>query len=158
MMWAISNIPNTYFFQSMVMSQVQRAPREEVIEFIKKNPDVLFEFTQRILVGLDGLLTNVEHLLSGNAYQKIIATLFLSAKRFGQVTKQKRVLINIPLTHQDVANLAAMTRETASITLKKLERKGLISYRHQLITINSLEKLREESLITKGNADPTLAL
>lgn len=150
MMWAISNIPNTYYYQAITETSLYRAPKDEVVDFLKGNPDVLFDVTRRILVGLDGILTIIQHLVSGKAHQKIGTTLVVLAKRFGKKERNGDITIDLALTHQDIANLCGITRETTSLAMKKFEKKGLISYNNQHVVVKSIVKLEKESLMEKG--------
>lgn len=149
MMWAIGNIPNTYYYRAMMPAELHRVSKEKVLDFLHKNPDVLFELTRRILIGLDGLLTNVQHLFSGNAYHRVLSALLLLAKRFGEESN-RGIVIKLPVTHQDIANLASITRETASVELKKIERKKIIFYNRQLLRINNRKMLEKEVFIYGG--------
>lgn len=150
MMWAISNIPNTYYFQALTETSLYRAPKNEALDFLKGNHDVLFDVTRRILIGLDGVLTAIKHLVSGTAYQKVGTTLVIMAKRFGGKRRNQGITIELALTHQDVANLCGVTRETTSLAMKKLENKGLISYNSHHIVVKSIVKLEKATLIGKG--------
>jgi CRP-like cAMP-binding protein len=49
--------------------------------------------------------------------------------------------INIRLTHQDIANLVASSRETASLHMSDLKKNGIIAYDRRCIRILSTEKL-----------------
>jgi len=148
MMWAIGGISNSYYFQTHITTFIHKAPKQEVLSFLKKNPDVFFELTRRILVGLDGILTNIEHMLCGNSYSRVACAIYLSAKRFGKNPEKDKVIIKLPLTHQDIANIAGISRETASIAIKKLEKKKIISCKHHIFIVNA-KKLEKEALISK---------
>ena len=158
MMWALGGIPNTYYFQAMTEVEVWRAPKDAVIAFLKQEPEELFEFTRRIVVGLSGILTRMDYLLSGNARLKISSVLLSLAKRFGEEKDGKGILIQLSLTHQDVASLAGLTRETTSLELEKLEKTGMIEYEKHLLKIISLGKLEQALLIEKAEESfpPTL--
>ena len=149
MMWAIGGISNSYYFQAQVTTLIHRAPKQEVLSFLKKNPDVFFELTRRILVGLGGILTNIEYILCGNSYTRVAGAIYLSAKRFGEPSGKDKVIIQLPLTHQDIANIAGISRETASIAIKKLEVRKIISCQHHIFIVNATKKLEEEALISK---------
>lgn len=155
MTWAISNIPNTYFYQVMSKSQLRRVPKEKFLAFLKENPDVVFEIFGRVLVGLNALVTNIEHVLSGSAYNRTIAVLLLLGRRFGEKMNgnEDTVIVRIPLTHQDIANIAAITRETASIAIKQIERKKLIGRKGKYLLIKSLSGLTKESILQKETFD-----
>ena len=59
-----------------------------------------------------------------------------------------KVTINIPLTHQDFANLSGLTRETASLELEELEKKKFISYKKHLVTVNNVENFTKEYTVS----------
>ena len=147
MIWAITNLPNTYYYKTVTATEFQRVPRDVVIEFVKKNPDELFELMARILRGMKGLLVNMEHQLSGDSYHRVIAALILAAKRFGTKIKNDKVLIKLPLTHQNIADESGMTRETASLAMKKLAEKKFITYKGRTLLINDMNELIKESTI-----------
>ena len=146
-MWVINNTPNEYYLAALGDITFWRAPKEAVLTFIKENPDVLFELTSRLLVRFGGVLRRMEYLAFGNAHAKVASILLICAERFGKVVK-KGVVIDVPLTHSDVAALCALSRETVSIEMKKLERDGLISYRGRRIIVNKLSLLRRDSSLT----------
>jgi len=150
MTWAIGDIKNTYYFLAMANSTVHKAPKNKVVEFLKENPDILFDLTKRILIGLDGLLTNVSHLLFGSAQNRVASAILISAKRFGDKKVDGKITINLNLTHQDIANLAGLTRETTSIAIGQLEKAGILSQiKHQFV-VNDIEKLEEEIFISEN--------
>lgn len=147
MMHAISNINNSHYFQAMTPSDLHRASKGIVLEFIKENPDVLYDLTKRVAVGTISLLSNLEHLLSGSVDHRIISALNMLNSRFGEETKNGQIIIRLPLTHQIIATLAGITRESTTIALNKLVKKGLISYHKRILAIINIKKLREESKI-----------
>lgn len=147
--WALADIPNGYFFQSLTETQVIKAPRDLVVEFMKEHPDSLFNLIKQVLIGLDGILTNLEYQFSGDAYHKVVSVVFLSAERFGVKDAKSRIHIKLPLTHQDIANLTGLTRETVSLILRQLKEKKIISYVRRYLTINDIGRLDKESHVYK---------
>jgi CRP-like cAMP-binding protein len=131
---------NSYYFQPLTSAQFFKAPKEDVLQFIKSEPEILTEFTTRMSVGFHGLLESLQYQFFGSVHNKIAWTLTLLAKRFGKKTT-KGIEIVIPLSHQDVANLTGIARETASVELKKLFRQKIISYTYKHITIQSMQNL-----------------
>lgn len=43
MVWAINGTPNIYFFEALTAIEVGRAPREQVVGFIKDKPTIIFD-------------------------------------------------------------------------------------------------------------------
>ncbi|GHH97010.1 Crp/Fnr family transcriptional regulator [Neobacillus kokaensis] len=61
---------------------------------------------------------------------------------YGVMTKDG-ILIDLPLTHQELANLTYGTREVVQRSLKDLREIGVITYENQKFTINNLGYLKE---------------
>lgn len=148
-MWAIGNLTNSYYLIAQTNLHTYRAPRKDVLKFLKKNPEVLFELTKRILIGLDGILSNIEYMLCGNAYSRVTGALYLCAKRFGERVQNGKITLTLPLTHQDIANIAGISRETTSLSIKKLEKKRIISCKKKHLCDRGYEKFRKRNLYRK---------
>lgn len=137
---------NTYFFEAITDTELRRAPTGNVHKFIQNNSDVLFDLTKRISSGLEGFMIRTQYLIRSNSTQKVTSSLVLLARRFGKEISNK-IEIQLPQTHEDIANLAGVSRETASIELKKLKDKGLITVKSKKYIINQMETLKELSTI-----------
>jgi CRP/FNR family transcriptional regulator len=145
MFWAIGDVPNQYSFQAMTQVSLNKAPKNEFIEFLQSNPVVLFDLTQRILRGTDGLITNIRHFLVGNSNHRVASTILMAAKRFGKKTNNGKVIISLSLTHQDIADLAGMTRETTSLAIERLSKLKILKQVRRKFVIEDMEKLSEEA-------------
>lgn len=141
MSWAINNEPNEYFYDALTPLEVYRAPKEKVIEFVKNNPDVLYDLMSRVYKGTDGLLRRMTYLMAGNAYSRLITELIIHAKRFGKKTDAK---IEVKVSEKDIATQSGMTRETVSREMKELKEKGLVTFNKNILTIKSIEELEKE--------------
>lgn len=146
-MWLISNIDNIYFYEAMTSVEVRRAPKDKVLKFLQENNDIMLELTKRILSGMNGLLIRIQYLLLADARQKVISVLTMLAARFGTNYENGDVFVELPVTHQDIANLAGLTRETTSLEMEKLKDEDLISYNKRSLVIKKSDKLQEQSLI-----------
>lgn len=158
MIWAITNIANIYYYQTATAVELQRAPRDLLLEFIGKNPDALFDLTKRILIGISGLLVNIQHQLSGDSYHRVVAALVLAAKRFGKENGRKEIIIKLPLTHEEIANLAGLTRETVSIAMEQLRKDKLIAQKNKFIVIKDVKRLGKESFIYEDEKQHSFTL
>ena len=69
--WVLNKTPNIYTLEAVTSVELWRVPKEQFVQYLKDHPDVLLELTQRILVRLGGLLDRMEHLVFGNAYEKV---------------------------------------------------------------------------------------
>jgi len=140
MVWAINGTPNVYFFEALTEVEVGRAPQEQVVNFIKNKPNLLFALMSELLEDYAETLTRVEHLVFSDAHRRVISILIYIAKHFGQPHK-KGIIVNHRFTQADIATLVGVARETASIELFKLEKSGLIKYINHSILFEDLDKL-----------------
>lgn len=135
MSWAINNTPNMYFSEAITDLEVWRVPKDKALEFVKTNPDVLYDLLSRVYKGTDGMLTRMTYLMSGNAYARLVTELIISAKRFGNP---------IHISEKDLAASSGMTRETVSREVRILKSKGLVSFQKGKLLIKDINELEEE--------------
>ena len=143
MAWAVNAYPNTYYFEAMNDGMYWIAPKSDVLDFINREPDIVYDLLKRVYVGLEGILSRMEHLMSGKAIERLLTVLVISAKRFGESDKDT-IIIRLKLTHQDLANLAGLSRETVSREMNELKQKGLLEYTSSSIIINNVLELERE--------------
>jgi len=142
MMLAIGNTENKYHFETSSPVEVWRAPTDKMLDFVKNEPEVLFDLAKRFAAGLNGLAQRFEGLMFENAYNRVVSLLLYLSKRFGEKGRGG-IIINLPLTHKDIAAWVNLTRETTSRQLEKLTEQEIISYNHQFITIKNPQKLKK---------------
>ena len=143
MVWAVNGTPNVYYFEALTSVEVGRAPRDQVVNFIKDKPIIIFELLSELIEDYAESLTRIEHLVFSDAYRRVISVLLYIAKHFGE-KQGKGVIIRQRFTQQDIATLVGVARETASNEMVKLEKKGLIKYVDHSILLESVSKLNSE--------------
>jgi CRP-like cAMP-binding protein len=74
--------------------------------------------------------------------QRIAAVLLILIDSYGEKTDQG-VRINVPLTRQDLSEMAGTTVETSIRTMSKWQKAGIIATDHQMITVVSPSALDE---------------
>jgi CRP/FNR family transcriptional regulator len=147
MIWALNDVPNIYFYESLTDVLLLRAPKEEIVKYIRDNPIVLYDLTKRTLGGLDGMTRLMEALLTGNAYQQIASVLLVLARRFGKNKNDNEVIIDLPLTHRLIGTLAGLSRESTSLEMEKLTKDKIISQKDHITLVKDLKKLENKSPI-----------
>src|SRR5664279_1858657 len=84
MVWAINGTPNAYYFEALTPVEVGRAPRDQVVNFIKDKPTIIFELLSVLIEDYAESLTRIEHLVFSDAYRRVISVLLYIAKHFGE--------------------------------------------------------------------------
>lgn len=140
MMGTLTDSPNRYYFETITRTKGYEAPKDMVVRFLLRNPDVLLNLASRILKGLETLLIQSENILHSDAHVRLVSTLYLHAKRFG-ITKNKKTVLTLRQTHMDLAKETGLARETVSRIMKNFQKQNLLTYTDHLITLTDLVKL-----------------
>ena len=128
------------FFEALTPVEVGRAPRDQVVSFIKNKPIIIFELLSELIEDYAESLNRIEHLVFSDAYRRVISVLLYISKHFGK-KQGDSVIVHHHFTQQDIATLVGVARETVSNELIKLEKKGLIKYIDHEIIFNDISKL-----------------
>jgi CRP/FNR family transcriptional regulator len=96
------------------------------------------------LIGLR--LKKIENRLTDLLYstveERLARTLLNLSRDFG-IEDNEKLVLKIKLTHKDIAELIASTRETVTAVLNDLKQKGLIDYSDRFFVIRNAHRLKE---------------
>lgn len=144
--WAYTETPSIYYFETYADAVLRKAPRGDFLTFIGGGSDLLFEIIYPIIFRFQAALRRMEYLTFGNAHAKVASIFRLLGQNHGRVRAGETV-IQIPLTHRDIAALVGITREATSIEVEKLEKKGIIGKSDHHFVVRDMEALAKESLV-----------
>ena len=91
----------------------------------------------------------IESLLHREVSTRLATLLINLGERFGE-SNGVGTLIDVRLTHQDLANMIASTREAVSKVMSELQRDGVIESRNRRIIIVNGEALAEHASRISG--------
>lgn len=130
--WAFNKLRYAqYYYEAFTDCDLYSIPRSEYIDFLKSNPATVYEQYTDLIQAHINYQMRVNALEQSKASDKVLNTLHFLCLRFGKDIQEDTVRIELPLTQQELANFMGLTRETTGIELKKLQRKGVISYKRQ---------------------------
>lgn len=135
-----------YDFQAFTNVEVNIAPVKDVLDFLEQDNGFKNLLVKNFASGLEGYLLRSFFLIKGSAMQKVASTFLMLLGRFGKEKNGKRC-IDIPLTHQDIADLSGITRETASIQIEILVKEKLISRRGKKTLFLNFKGLSEKAMV-----------
>ncbi len=131
----------TYYYEALTDATVYALDVRELAEYANKNPlvykDLLSEAGKRMTSATQGL----ENISMKNSYKRLAHQLAYYARRFGY-RRAVGTEILTPFTHQDLADILSLTRETVSTSMAKLKKEKLIKTGKKII-VPSPEKLEE---------------
>lgn len=141
MSYAFNRTPNDYFFAAVESVRMHAAPIDDVLEFVRTNPDVLYDLLARVYRGTDGLLRRQVHLMGSSAAHRLLFEIVIACRRFGELRPDGAYTLR--LKEVELAARAGLTRETVNRQMRALKQDKLVEVTpHALIikNIDSLEK------------------
>ena len=142
--WTFTSQPSAYYFETLCDCEIIKAPKDKFINFVEENKGVLYEIIDHILQRFQVALRRMESLTFGNASARLASVLLIYASRFGVKQENTGIVIPIPLTHKDIANLVGVARETVSIELKKFINKGIIQKTGRFLAVKDKKALEKQ--------------
>lgn len=140
--WALDGAHTTgMFYEAMTDVEVLRTGKDNLRATLGKNSWLSREILNQTVNIISIYTQRIQTLEYRTARERVIAELIYLAERFGE-KHGGEVLINAPITHQDIADSINMTRETASRTLELLFEEGLLGQKEHLFTIKNIVKLQ----------------
>lgn len=142
MSWAINRTPNGYFFEAATAVKVHLAPPDDAVDFIKQNPDVMFDLLSRLYRGTDGVVRRMAHLMGSGARRRLLFELILENERFGKPAGHNASTVKI--SEAELGARSGLSRETVSREIHELKAAGLVDIGSKGITLKKLSRLIEE--------------
>jgi CRP/FNR family transcriptional regulator len=106
-----------------------------LVEVLKRDPELFMKLFSSLYERLKQSEEVIDRLLDREVSARLIKLLQNLSDRFGETNGSAKVL-DIRLTHQDLANMIASTREAVSKVMSELQRDGLIEVRNRKIAIS----------------------
>jgi CRP-like cAMP-binding protein len=115
---------------------------QEVLEMMRSNSDLSLRITATIGNRLAKIERKFESLIFKDARSRIIDLVKEMATDRGRVLAGGEVLLEHSLTHQDIANLTATSRQTVTTVLNELKEAEVINFDRKSILIHEIDKLK----------------
>lgn len=134
-----------YLLSAKVIEEAQVAAiKKDVLETeLFNNSKLAFEFMKWMSDHFRKTQTKFRDLVLIGRRGALISTLIRMSNSYG-IKKEDGILIDLPLTNQELANFCGTSRESANKILNDLKRESIISINKGKITIHNLQFLREE--------------
>ncbi len=147
--WIFGKSSNSLFFYEAVEDcTVAFIPREQLISFMLNKPEKMHAMLDYFTTNFAASMIRVNALQQPRARDKLLYTMYYLAQRYGNLSRGPHIRIPFNLTHQSLANLVGLTRETAATEMNRLKKEGILDYSSQTYTINInkvLELIDEDS-------------
>lgn len=132
---------SVFFYDTVTAVEIAFVKRSELVEYIQNNKGYQQAVLDYFTTNYTASLLRISALEQPKAREKLLYTLYYLCQRYGKPASRS-VKINLSLTHQNLASLVGLTRETTATEMNKLKKQKVLSYDNQKYSIN-LEKLLE---------------
>ena len=117
-----------------------RIPKRSFAPIYESNNAFKDRLIRKTSMRLHDKLNLLARLASGRVEQRIATILFVLSESYGE-TSPKGLRLLVPLTRQDVGELAGTTTETAIRVMSRWQKVGIVRTDHHIITILDEEAL-----------------
>lgn len=145
---------NPYEFQALTKTTIRSAPALMMLSFLESHPEVLFPLTQRFASGIEGVVKRLSGLIKANCRQRVLSAFDLLMKKAGTLNPDGTISIMLPHTHQDIADIAGVSRETVTREMLWLKQAGVLeNYHRKTVVKNPQRFLAMLSMVDLPQAD-----
>ena len=137
------------FAEAVTEARVASIQKASIERVIKSDPGFALKLFSSFSERLRQSDEVIESLLHREVSTRLATLLINLSERFGE-NNGAGVLIDVRLTHQDLANMIASTREAVSKVMSELQREGVIESRNRRIAILNGEVLAEHASRLSG--------
>jgi CRP/FNR family cyclic AMP-dependent transcriptional regulator len=127
--------------ESCEVASVEAAAFERVV---RSSPDLLETFMERISDQISDALTLLEDFHGRDVASRLARILVRFSEQYG-IPTTRGARIELPLTHQDIANMIGTARETVSRNMALFRQQGYVNNGHgsalEVLNLDALEKL-----------------
>ncbi|NIK70258.1 MULTISPECIES: Crp/Fnr family transcriptional regulator [unclassified Paenibacillus] len=127
-----------FYIETMEETLICSVPKQEFENFLAERPLLAMKMLTELSKVLKFKDEMLEKLALGDVRDRILYLLLNLSERFG-VEDEGNIRIDLPLTHQDVANMAGATREAVSVILRTLAKNNVIQTGRKSISISPVK-------------------
>ncbi|MEX2243427.1 MAG: Crp/Fnr family transcriptional regulator [Fimbriimonadaceae bacterium] len=113
-------------------------------EILRQSPDLTLHIAKRVGIRMRRIETRLLDLIFCTVPVRVARTLLDLAERFGRPTREA-TLIDLALTHQQVADLVGSNREATTRALASLLDTGVIAYHGRKVLVRDLAALKRHA-------------
>ena len=133
-----------YSVRSMTEILVADLPMQKFEIQIQSNLAMM----KNIVVEMEAIISqdedHLQHMITSSASERVLYTIFLMGTKLGRLDENQHLRIEYPVNINELAEVSATTRETASKVVAKLKKDGYLTYSHKQFTF--LKRIDENNL------------
>jgi CRP-like cAMP-binding protein len=125
-----------YYYEALNDSSVLSLPKPDFLAALSSDAALKDQVFQSYMAHYTSATMHIYALEHSHAQEKLVYILQYLVARFGEKQPDGLTKIELRLSHQDIAEMVGLTRETTAVELHRLKDKGLIDYQRFSYFVN----------------------
>lgn len=133
----------TYYYETITETYLHSLSETDLIEALQTNPLMYKDLLYVAGMRLGSNILRLDNIALKTAPRRVAHRLLYYADKFGEKTGDS-IVLTMPLTHQNIADILNIARETVTHCMTRLQDKGVIKLEDKTIVIPSVAALKQE--------------
>lgn len=125
-----------YYYEALTDCSVLSMPKAEFLAALENDDALKTQVFQSYMAHYTSAMMHIYALEHSHAQEKLVYILQYLVARFGEKQPNGLTKISLRLSHQDIAEMVGLTRETTAVELHRLKAKKLIDYQRFAYYVN----------------------
>lgn len=125
-----------YYYEALTDCSVLNLPKDEFMATLERDTELKDQIFKAYTAHYTTATMHIYALEHSHAQEKLVYILQYLVARFGEKQPNGLTKIALRLSHQDIAEMVGLTRETTAVELHRLKAKKLISYQRFSYYVN----------------------
>jgi CRP/FNR family transcriptional regulator, cyclic AMP receptor protein len=125
-----------YYYEALNDCTVLSLPKADFLSALENDSALKDQVFQSYMAHYTSATMHIYALEHSHAQEKLVYILQYLVARFGEKQPNGLTKIELRLSHQDIAEMVGLTRETTAVELHRLKDKGLIDYQRFSYFVN----------------------
>ncbi len=125
-----------YYYEALTDCAALSLPKNEFLAALDNDAELKDQVFQSYMAHYTSATMHIYALEHSHAQEKLVYILQYLVARFGEKQPSGLTKIDLRLSHQDIAEMVGLTRETTAVELHRLKDKGLIDYQRFSYFVN----------------------
>lgn len=121
-----TDVTHRYYYEAMTDGKVRILEAKLLEGQLEQNPTALLGLVYYLMGRNDELAQTLDNILQAKADVKLVNMLALLVQRFGQELSEGTVTLPFVLSHAQLASMVGTTRETMTVQLRQLTKRGVV--------------------------------
>jgi CRP-like cAMP-binding protein len=119
-----------YFYQTLCDTEVSVLPSDILKDKMDGDLEMLGTYMTYLAASNEAIMTQLEVMKNKKAIDKVEMLLPYLISKAGKRIKPDKYELQLKMSHQEIADLSGVTRETTTTLIKELETRGVIDQSH----------------------------